>query len=389
MNVLFVSAFFYPHKGGAELYAEELFSHVVQKHPEVSVDVLTYNTNHAPLYEKHNGITIHRVNCYSLLADQFYIANSFALLGKLFTLKDNHYDVVITQTRFFEPTWWVWIYARIIGAKSIFIEHGTDFVNHSNLFVRLFSKLIDLTLASFSIRRYTKTVVISKATQKFLREKLMVPNTELIYGGIDTEEFTNYNKQALLPNDDDKIEMPIVITFIGRLIVAKGIYEFLEAIEIVVQKNPSKNIQVIIAGTGPEYENMARLIQTKNLNHAVTLMGAVSYEKVIEVLCSSTIFVNPSYNEGLPRTVIEAAAAGNTVIATNVGSTYEILDQYGFIIKPGDVQQIIDAISNVLKDPVSEKKRATEHQRYVVRMFDWETISVQMFNLLREITKNV
>lgn len=69
----------------------------------------------------------------------------------------------------------------------------------------------------------------------------------------------------------------------------------------------------------------------------------------IHILPSFHIFVNPSFQEGLPTTVIEALIAGCQVIATDVGGTREILQYASFtLIAPRNVNALLDAISNTL-----------------------------------------
>jgi glycosyltransferase involved in cell wall biosynthesis len=58
-----------------------------------------------------------------------------------------------------------------------------------------------------------------------------------------------------------------------------------------------------------------------------------------------TVFVNPSYQEGLPTTVIEGLLSQCVVVATRVGGTSEISDQKDLVlVRPGEVQELADAL---------------------------------------------
>ncbi|MCA9390178.1 glycosyltransferase, partial [candidate division WWE3 bacterium] len=179
MKILFISPFFYPHSGGAEKYAEELFSKLIIDHPDIEVDIICYNTNEAPETEAYKGMKIYRVTAFNLLKQQFYLPNLFDLIKRLRLLKNNKYDYVGTQTRFFDATWWTWIYARYVHAESFFIGHGTGFVSHSSALVRAIAKIVDLSIAKLALKMYSKVIVISKSTQDFFENVLGVKDTQL------------------------------------------------------------------------------------------------------------------------------------------------------------------------------------------------------------------
>ena len=100
--------FFYPHRGGSQKYAEDLYLEMMEKHKDVLVDVLTYNTNKVIAYEKYKGFNIYRVPCINIIPARFVLPNPISLIVTLGRLRKNHYDIVNTHIRFFDPTWWVW-----------------------------------------------------------------------------------------------------------------------------------------------------------------------------------------------------------------------------------------------------------------------------------------
>ncbi|PJA40960.1 hypothetical protein CO179_00930, partial [candidate division WWE3 bacterium CG_4_9_14_3_um_filter_39_7] len=73
------------------------------------------------------------------------------------------------------------------------------------------------------------------------------------------------------------------------------------------------------------------------------------------------------------------------VIATDVGSTYEILSTYGYLIEPHNVEQISNAILAIINNPTRELNRAKEHKKYVQDTFDWTVISNRIFQVLNDI----
>ena len=60
MRILLVLPFFYPHRGGSQKYAEELFAFIVKNHSNTQVDVLCYNTDKASAFEEYREFRIYR-----------------------------------------------------------------------------------------------------------------------------------------------------------------------------------------------------------------------------------------------------------------------------------------------------------------------------------------
>lgn len=374
MKLLFITPFFYPHSGGAERYAEELFAHIITKYPDITVDILCYNTNNASSYEEYKRMRIYRVGAFDVVKQQFYLPNPFSLIPLLWRLSKHKYDLVGTQTRFFDATWWTWIYAKLIRAKSLFIGHGTGFVSHHLGYVRFFAKLIDLTIARIALRFYDYHVVISKSTQDFFEKVLGIKHTILIYGGLETALFDR--------GDGERNEDAVVITYIGRLIEAKGIWVLYEAMKKVIADYPTNNIMFNIGGTGPLWAELADKIANDGLQDKVVMLGELTYPQVAETLKGTDVFVNPSFNEGLPRTVLEAAAAGCIVIATDVGSTREIIidQQTGFLIPPHDVESLSTKLLEIIENTEQYAGLATSAQEHVREHFDWEVIIENLYD---------
>ncbi|PIZ47228.1 hypothetical protein COY32_02030 [candidate division WWE3 bacterium CG_4_10_14_0_2_um_filter_41_14] len=375
MKILLVSAFFHPHTGGAEMYAQELLSSIESSHPDVIIDVLTHNTNKSQNFETFQRFEITRVPALAIIPDQFYLSHPISLIKTLFRLAKNDYDVVITQTRFFEPTWWVWLFARIIKAKSVFIGHGTGFVSHESKLVRVISRFIDKTISAWSVKRYDKVIVISSQTQQFFEKTLKVTNTTLIPGGINTQLFTGSSER--------ENTRPLVISYIGRLIEAKGLFLLYDAVKnLLKDKSLTRDIKLNIAGSGPIYNELRSRIAKDNLQNSIKMHGHITYESVPALLKNTHIFINPSFNEGLPRNVLEASASGCIVIATDVGSTRDIIDSFGILIKPHSVEAIMNAIKKVDNDFDRFQSQGKNLKQYVVDTFDWNSISEKVYILI-------
>ncbi|MDP1710567.1 MAG: glycosyltransferase family 4 protein [candidate division WWE3 bacterium] len=380
MKILFITEFFAPHKGGSELYAQELLTALKRSHPDTVIEILCYNTQKVSPVENINGIRVFRVPCFGVLKDQFYLPNPLKLISILKKLSRNNYDVVVSQVRFFDPAWWSWIYARLISARSVFIEHGSGFVEHPSRLVRFISRLIDRTVVPFSLRHYGKVVVISRASQKFVQQKLGVKETTLVYGGVDTSIFSARRSKAqrILPKTSKIIAKDaLVVTFVGRLIWAKGPQVLLKSFASFLHRNPSSKAVLVLGGEGPLMGELKDRVKKSRLEENVIFLGSLSKAEVAQLLSVTDVFVNPSFNEGLPRTVIEAGAAGRFVIATDVGATREIVEdrRTGLLVPKASEE----ALSAALAWFASHRKEARNMARLLAQKtsstFSWEVVS--------------
>lgn len=391
LKILLIMPFYYPHRGGSQKYAEEIYASMVKNHPNVRIDVLAYNTDKTKEYEEYRGSRIYRIPCWNVIPARFALPNPLALIKMLKKLEQNNYDFVNTHIRFFDPTWWVWIYAKKIGAKSFFTGHVATHPVHQNKIVELVSKTVDLTLAKASLNKYDLITFTNQTAEKFFREKLGLKNNAyIIYGGVDTEFFSPKAKiNRIIPKINYKIsDDTVLITFVGRLIWTKGVTIFYEAIKEFLMLHPQENVKFVLAGPGELEKEIKAQVQKDHLDDKIIMTGDLKYEQVRDLLGISDIFVNPSHhNEGFPNTVLEGGSSGCYVIATDNAGTWEVIrnKETGDFIPQKDSKALVAALEWALANKERRNKIAQNFRELLVREFDWNIISEKLYNLLEEV----
>lgn len=98
---------------------------------------------------------------------------------------------------------------------------------------------------------------------------------------------------------------------------------------------------------------------------------------------SVDIFINPSYSEGLPTTVLEAGLMKCAVVATDVGGTSEIIEdgRDGLLCKP-EVLDITDKLETVIKDKSFREIIAENLHKRVCEQFSWEKTSEKILEII-------
>lgn len=142
--------------------------------------------------------------------------------------------------------------------------------------------------------------------------------------------------------------------FLGSVGPRKGAFDLLEA--MVRLKSSSCSLQVLIAGYE---ERKGDLLKARDrheelqLGDRYQLLGTVLGAQKTKLLSKASLFVLPSYDEGLPMAVLEAMAAGLAVVSTPVGGIPEVVkDGYnGFLVSPGDVEALSEKLSILTDNP--------------------------------------
>lgn len=156
---------------------------------------------------------------------------------------------------------------------------------------------------------------------------------------------------AVFPKEvTDSSDDKVYITTMGVLSQRKGTYDLIEVGAKLKGKIDSK-YKFVLAGDG-EIDKVKKKINDLGLDDLFIIPGWVSdEEKIEEIYRKSIIYVLPSYNEGMPMSILEAMSYGLPVISTDVGSISSVVEkENGFVIKPGDIEALADAIVSLLND---------------------------------------
>lgn len=151
-------------------------------------------------------------------------------------------------------------------------------------------------------------------------------------------------------NNTSIIDEKIYITTMGVLSKRKGTYDLIKVGERLKGKIDEK-FKIVLAGNG-EIQEVKKIINKLELNDFFIIPGWISKQEEIETIYrKSILYILPSYNEGMPMSILEAMSYGIPVISTNVGSIPSIIkEENGFIVNPGDIENIADIIVKLLDD---------------------------------------
>jgi glycosyltransferase involved in cell wall biosynthesis len=147
-------------------------------------------------------------------------------------------------------------------------------------------------------------------------------------------------------------EEPVTAAFVGRLLDDKGLRSLVAAQDLLRQRG--ENIHLVIAGDRDELNPSSisdSEIKLWKLHPGVTLPGHVS--DIRSVWAGAHIAVLPSRREGLPKSLLEAAACGRPIVATDVPGCREIAraDVNAILVPPDNPEALAAAIARLAQDP--------------------------------------
>ncbi len=167
------------------------------------------------------------------------------------------------------------------------------------------------------------------------------------------------------------------VIFAGRLSREKGVDLLIE----IAQKLPNET-DLIILGSGPEEKKIQDLTKTQKNVH---FLGYQNKEKTISLIRGSDILIQPSLNEGISSTIIEAMACKVPVIATNVGGNKELInDQTGLLVDSNSSSQFLDKIQYVLSNK-SKFEAITNNAFTHVQQYDWKIVGKKYLELYHKL----
>ncbi|MBX3449922.1 MAG: glycosyltransferase family 4 protein [Planctomycetaceae bacterium] len=140
-----------------------------------------------------------------------------------------------------------------------------------------------------------------------------------------------------------------VIGTAGPLEAVKGFPFFLGAAARLLEAG--RDVEFLIAGAGPEEQNLRRLATELGIDERVTF--APNLFDFSEAIAAMDVFVLPSLQQGLGTIMLEAMALGRPVIATRVGGVYQVVtdNETGLLVPPSDSVRLAERIAELLDNP--------------------------------------
>ncbi len=248
---------------------------------------------------------------------------------------------------------------------------GTFFIY--NDFKSKILRSIIKTLYKITTKTTKKIVFQNSDDMKMFLYNGIIPKEKAVLiksSGIDTCEWKIDNEELRVAN-----KKPVVL-MIARVIKDKGVSEYIEAASLLNEKADFLYVGNIDKG---------------NKNAFVPDWGNVKYlgfrKDIKELISNCDIFVLPSYREGVPRTLLEAAAMGKAIVTTDVPGCREVVEngKNGFLVPVKDVKSLGEKIEVLINNKELREKFGNYGREKVVKEFDIKIVVKKYLELYEEV----
>ncbi|HRL21481.1 MAG TPA: glycosyltransferase [Alcaligenes sp.] len=195
--------------------------------------------------------------------------------------------------------------------------------------------------------------------------------------GVDLDQF----------RDQAEPDGPPVAFMVARLLADKGVREFVEAARISARQG--SQVQWVLAGS-PDPGNPASITQQEweNWRQEGVVQCLGERRDVAQLYAQSHIAVLPSYREGLPKSLVEAAACGRAVVTTDVPGCRDAIEPgvTGLLVPVRDAQALARAVQELADDPARRRAMGAQGRRLAEQAFDIQRITEAHLDLYQQLS---
>lgn len=237
----------------------------------------------------------------------------------------------------------------IYGTSSIELEERQFFQNKLNLVKRIY--------------------FISEHGMKYARKEYNIEESKCRINRVSIR--VEMGSLFEYPEND----IPVLVA-IGRLVEKKGYDKLIYATDKLLEEGIITNVEIY--GDGELMEELEKLINEKNLQNRVKLCGYCHQSELVRIFKKASALVVPSVYtpsgdmDGIPTVIYEAMLFGRPVIASALAGIPEVIEhgETGLLVKPSDVDDLVNNIKQLLSNPEKAKKIGIKAREYVIKNHD-------------------
>jgi len=263
----------------------------------------------------------------------------------------------------------VCLLARLARRPYLLHAHGSEFVQFYEKCGPLARRVVRLVLAKASL-----VLALSEAWRTTLQEISPRARIEVLRNAVPLPMVADLSRRE---------EGQPTLLFLGEMARHKGVFELAEAFARLTTAFP--RLKLVYSGTGSALEEVRALGSRPELAGRMECTGWVELQGKRAALAGATLFVLPSYVEGMPMALLEAMSWGLPVIATPVGGVPEMIthEVNGLLVAPGDTEALAAAISRLMSDPPLRARLGAAARETIATRFSLDTAVARLLAVYR------
>lgn len=352
--------------GGVETHCEELFPRIAAMGHDVTIirrSPYVTDDNRIPSYKGVRLIDVKAPRKKSLEA----IIHTFRAVLKARSLHPDVLHVHAIGPALLVP------FARLLGMKVVMTNHGPDYDRQK--WGRL-AKAVLRTGERMGTRCSNAVIVISTVIADILSTKYGRTDTDLIFNGVN-RPVKSKSKSWL--EEWGVADRPYIVA-IGRFVKEKGFHDLIDA---YAKSDLQKRYALVIAGDTDHEDEYSLSLKKQAHEAGVVLTGFIKGEKLNQLMTNASLFVMPSYHEGLPIALLEAMSYDLDVVVSDIPANRLNILEDGDFFSTGDTGALAEAMTRKLAE-------ARTPRTYDLSAYDWDKIAsqtVEVYNRVVSKTK--
>ena len=367
-SICLCCANYLPNLGGIERYVFNVAKRLTSGGH--SVTVLTSNVFHLPEHESADGVEIYRMPCFSAMKGRYPLPKRGRAFRRLRNeLLAKRFDLTIINARFYPHSVFCAKLAKRQGSECVTIDHGSAHMTVGNRFFDALGARWEHFL-TWRLKKYCKRYFgVSRAACDWLGH-FGIDAEGTLYNAVDPDEIISaaeapvcdYRSELGIPED------AVVFSYAGRLVEEKGALQLAQAF----RKADIPGSFLFYAGDG---QLRSALEAEANADNRIRILGRLDFPHVAALLKAADIFCLPTvYPEGLPTSLLEAAAVRDFIISTTYGGGRELVPDgtYGILLDGNDPDELAAAMKTAASDPEYRRSATEKCFHLLCERFTWE-----------------
>lgn len=275
--------------------------------------------------------------------------------------------------------------ARIVGPVAW--EMGLPSIGHLRDIVKLGRAAME------DLNRNTRLLAVSQATRSWhVNHGLSPDKTHVLYNGIDTNRFRPRASSGFLHRELRLDKQAQIALSIGQIGMRKGLDVTLQALRHIVDEFPNLHFAVVGQRNSEKREAVSYEQQLRATAHRAPLCGRVHFlgrrRDIARLLNEAALLIHAARQEPLGRVLLEAAAAGVPILASQVGGTAEIFPpatKSALTFPADDSDALSDAIRDVLRSDSLSVMLAHAARREIDQRFNARDAGPRLLTHYRQV----
>lgn len=366
MKILRVASDLYPSSvGGLGIHIHEMSKG--QAFLGHDVTVYTNNPDDSPSEEFVDGYNVKRFKPLFELFGNAFCLSMFPSLVK----NKSHFDIIHAHSHLFFTTNMCSILETLDPSVPFVVtNHGLIPASGPEWLYKVYIP----TIGRFVFNSADRILCYTEEEKARLKQEAGVRSKiSVIHNGINTDLFC--------PKKNKKQTNRLL--WIGRFTKGKGLDYLIDAFSILSNRYPK--LQLLLVGDGPEKNNILDKISKLGLENKVIIRDFCPNSEVCDMYNNSDIFILPSFEEGVPRTIMEAMACGVPVVCTGLPHLVEMIKDVGITVPVKDSNALADAVSEIYSNPKLAEQLGLNGRNKAIEKYSWNDTVLKTVELYEEL----